>query len=78
VNFERLVSALRVPTGRTPPSLFVTDEGFLALQWEARNGTTVSATVHTAGADFFIESEGAEDSTGDIDALAQRLNRTWA
>ncbi len=78
VNFERLIGALRIPTGRTPPSLFVTDEGFLALQWEARDGTTVSATVHTAGADFFIEGEGAEDSTEDIEALAQRLNRTWA
>jgi hypothetical protein len=78
VNFERLIGALRIPTGRTPPSLFVTDDGFLALQWEARDGTTVSVTTHTAGADYFIESEGAEGLAEEIETVAQRLNRTWA
>jgi hypothetical protein len=77
LNFERLLGVLRIPTGRTPPSLFLTDAGYLALQWETRDGTTVSVTATPTGADYFIESEGAEDSTDDFDVLAQSLNRTW-
>ncbi len=78
LNFESLLDGLRIPTGRTPPSLFVTDEGFLSLQWEARDETTVSVTANPTGADYFIESGSEEGSTNDLEALAQRLNRTWA
>jgi hypothetical protein len=80
LNLERFLDASRFPTSRTPPSLFVSDEGFLGLQWEARDGTTVSVTLHPSGADYFIESEGSEGSVEDegIAALAERLNRTWA
>jgi len=77
-NFERLLDGLRIPTGSTPPSLFVTDEGFLSLQWEARDRTTVNVTVNTAGADYFIESGSEEGSTNDLETLPERLNRTWA
>jgi len=80
LNLERFLDGSRFPTSRTPPSLFVSDEGFLGLQWEARNGTTVSVTLHPSGADYFIESEGAEGTVEDaeIPALAERLNRTLA
>jgi hypothetical protein len=80
LNLERFLGASRFPTGRTPPSVFVSDEGFLGLQWDARDGTTVSVTLNPSGADFFIEAEGAEGSVEDagIADLAARLNRTWA
>jgi hypothetical protein len=79
-NFEKFLDAARFVTSRTPPSLFVTDEGELELTWEARDGSAMNVTLTAEGATYFIESRGEEGevSPENLTQLAERCNQAAA
>ncbi len=79
-NFGKFLAAARFLTSQPPPSLFVTDEGQLELTWEARDGSAINVTLSAEGADYFIESQGAEGHVPaeQLSRLAERCNQAAA
>lgn len=77
-NFERFLAATHFGFHAIPPSLFLTDDGHLELSWDAPDGSTISATIHPTGVDYFVESRGEEGSVpaDGIEVLARQLSQT--
>jgi hypothetical protein len=76
-NFGKFLAAARFATNRTPPSLFVTDDGLIELAWEARDGSAINVTLTPEGATYFIESQGEEArvTSEGLSQLAERCHQ---
>lgn len=61
-TYENLLNFLDSARFRTshPPSLFLTNEGYLEISWDGKDGAELSVTISPAGGHFFRSSDGSE------------------
>lgn len=75
--FFRFMEEASFSSGKSGPSVFLTDRGGIELVWEDRNGKSVQVEFTGTGAEFY---EAATENEGQVsvDGLAQLSHRLTA
>ncbi|SRR6266571_6808613 len=62
--FFRFLASTSFPTGKTAPSVFLTDRGGVELCWENAAGRSVQVEFTREGVEFYDETTGEEGVVG--------------